>query len=123
LTHLLAQAREIPISAATWAIGRSAHRAARPRRSSTDNGGITVGHGRFLRLSGRGVWRFLILPPKNPSPRHLSPCRRLQRHDPQQLITTHSPASATVRCGPGGSRSAISRARAAPCDTLRLCHL
>src|SRR3954464_9183857 len=39
----------------------------------------------FLRFSGRGVWRFLILPPKNPSPRHLNPCRRLQRHDPQQL--------------------------------------
>src|SRR4051794_21975166 len=46
---------------------------------------ITVGHGRVPSGTGRGVWRFLILPPKNPSPRHLNPCRRLQRHDPQQL--------------------------------------
>src|SRR5215212_5417037 len=85
LSHLLAQAREIPISAATWAIGRSAHRATRRRRPSTDKGALPWVTDGFLRLSGRGVWRFLILPPKNPSPRHLNPCRRLQRHDPQQL--------------------------------------
>src|SRR5215212_8316786 len=85
LTHLEAHAREIPISAATWAIGRSAHRATSRRRPSTDKGALPWVTDGFLRLSGRGVWRFLILPPKNPSPRHLNPCRRLQRHDPQHL--------------------------------------
>jgi hypothetical protein len=29
---------------------------------------ITVGHGRVPSGTGRGVWRFLILPPKDPSP-------------------------------------------------------
>ncbi|WP_078450386.1 MULTISPECIES: hypothetical protein, partial [Mycobacterium] len=32
--------------------------------------GITVGHGRVPSGSGRGVWRFLILPPKDPSSSH-----------------------------------------------------
>ena len=32
--------------------------------------GITVGHGRVPSRSGRGVWRFLILPPTDPSSPH-----------------------------------------------------
>jgi hypothetical protein len=43
-------------------------------------------------VCGRGVWRFLILPPKNPSLRHLNPCRRLQPHDPQQLAALYKAA-------------------------------
>src|SRR3954464_4974506 len=56
----------------------------------------------FLRFSGRGVWRFLILPPKNPSPRHLHPCRRLQRHDPQQLARCRAPLGSNMFGDQGG---------------------
>ena len=58
--------------------------------------GITWVTDGFLRLGGRGVWRFLILPPKDPSPRTPQPVRRLQRHDPQQLVPKQTvPASPT----------------------------
>lgn len=86
LTHFDAHWREMPMSAATYAIGRCWQRAMSRRRPSTDSGGVTVVHGRVF-PSGGCVGGTSHPAGKDPSASP-GPLRRHRRHDPQQLAAT-----------------------------------